>query len=141
MRERFLVLLMCVQVLVCPALCVAKCSHTIASASIVACSTEASSGCGCCSHDAPKDQPPIDSDQPQTPCDSSDCPDCFCTGSLVVAKESVAQIDFAQVGLYEVFQGCCDLVGLQADATSRAFDISRPLYGRALLRTYCVLLI
>ena len=141
MVSRLLNLLMCFQVLICPALCLAKCAHSVSAVGGFNSSKGTAPTCKCCPHEISKSDQTQDPTRPKKPSDSSDCPDCFCSGSLVIVKDSVAEIDFEHVGIVFVDFAITELAQSSIDAPVCSFDSSRPLYGRDLLRKYCVLLI
>ncbi len=97
--------------------------------------------CECCPHGKSKSEQSQDPKRPKQPSDSSDCPDCFCSGSLVIVKDFVVEIDFEHVGIVLVDVAMTELPQSSIDAPVRTSDTSRSLYGRDLLRRYCVLLI
>ena len=142
MRDKLLVLLLCCQVLVCPALCMLKCAYM----ATPPCSQKAESACHCCgpqgSHNNNRSDDSLEkSDSPNRPTQPTDCPDCFCSGSLVIGKEVTADLDFnpishalSSVDYSDISQS---LLVPSLDRTSSP----RLLYGRVLLRKYCVLLI
>ena len=143
MRDKLLILLMCCQVLVCPALCFAKCANVAASK----CSQQTVSACHCCGPQGSTDNNRCDdsplkkNDSPNRPSQPTDCPDCFCSGTLVIGKEVSADLDFnpishalSNVEYSDISQS---LLAPSLDRTSSL----RLLYGRVLLRNYCVLLI
>lgn len=138
---RLLSLLMCVQVLVCPALCVAKCAHKSTANVSQSKSAEVVAKCDCCSKSMPTNGEPSDSKRPGPTKDSSDCPDCFCSGSLVLGKDSVADIEFDVVSSV-VHSLAMDLFIQQPSCiAANQENSSPPLFGRELLRRYCELLI
>ena len=141
MVSRFLSLLMCFQVLICPALCMAKCAHPVSAVGGLGGSQGTEKTCKCCPHEKSESDQTQDPTRPKQPSDSSDCPDCFCSGSLVIVKDSVAEIDFEHVGIVFVDFAITELAQSSIDAPVCSFNLTRSLYGRDLLRKYCVLLI
>lgn len=140
MRETLLILFMCCQVLVCPALCISKCAHS----KVAECSQEISSGCHCCgefefvgndSHGVENER----STDPPTP--SDDCSDCFCSGTWLNGKEAVVDLEFGPVSHALASSATLDFSFFDL---ASCFDRSAsplPIYGRGLLHRYCVLLI
>ncbi len=141
MVSRFLTLLMCFQVLICPALCMAKCAHSVSAVDGLGYSQGTEMTCKCCLHEQSNSEQTQDSKRQKQPSDSSDCPDCFCSGSLVIEKDSVAEIDFEHVGIVFVDFAIFELAQSSINAPVCTFDSSRSLYGRDLLHAYCILLI
>jgi len=142
MREIHLILFMCCQVLVCPALCIFKCAHS----TVAECSQETSSGGRCCgtSESMVDDSNGVQDERstiPPPPSDSSDCPDCFCSGTLLIGKEAIVDLEFSPVSHALASTETLDFSFL---GLASSFDRSSPplsIYGRGLLRRYCVLLI
>jgi hypothetical protein len=139
--SRLLALLMCCQVLVCPALCMTKCTPSVDQTGFKAVD-HSSSSCQCFPHATQDCSEAPRGPNPENPVDeNSDCPDCFCSGSLVISKDTVADIELDE------FNGVF-VIGMEAEHTGNSFDpidtladSSRSLFGRGLLRRYCVLLI
>lgn len=138
---RLLSLLMCVQVLVCPALCVAKCAHKSTANVSQSNSTEVVVKCDCCTNSMQNNGEPAESRRPGPSKNSSDCPDCFCSGSLVLGKDSVADVEFDVVSSL-MHSLAMDLFTLHPSCiAANQENSSPPLFGRELLRKYCELLI
>ena len=149
--SRILCLLMCCQVLACPALCVAKrtlsssvsliCSVSSPSCSTVAISpTSVIASCHCCHEEPSHFNDSKNSQQPQRTDDCSDCPNCFCAGSWVLVKDSANAIEFtlSTISFASPTKSSC----VPPSVDSYEFtDSFRPLYGRNLLRRYCVYLL
>ena len=142
MRETLFILFMCCQVLVCPALCIAKCAHS----KVAECSQQTSTGCHCCSKsEAMSDHSNGVGNErstiPPLPSDSSDCPDCFCSGTSLIGKEAVVDLEFSPVSHALASTETLDfkIVG-HASSFDRS-PSSHHIYGRGLLSRYCVLLI
>ena len=151
MVSQILCLLMCCQVLACPALCSAK--RTLPSAvslvsavfspssSTVAISLSDSIGsCHCCHEEPLNNNDSKDEQQPQRPNDCSDCPNCFCAGSWVLGKDSAAAIAFTRSTISFVSLAKSSFVPTSLDSYEST-ESFRPLYGRNLLRRYCLYLL
>jgi hypothetical protein len=142
MRETLLILFMCCQVLVCPALCISKCAQS----EFAECNEETNSGCHCCgkSQSAGDDSNGVENARstfPPSPSDSSDCSDCFCSGTSLISKEAVVDLEFSPVSHA---LASTETLNLRLDGLASSFDRSPsplPIYGRGLLSRYCVLLI
>jgi hypothetical protein len=146
--SQILCLLMCCQVLACPALCVAK--RTLSSAvslvspvsspscaTVAISSTNVITSCHCC-HDEPSNN--NDSKDSQQPQRTDDCSDCFCVGSWVLVKDSANAIEFTLSTISFVSLTRSSFVPPSLDSHESKVS-SRPLYGRNLLRRYCVYLL
>lgn len=134
---RFLTLLMCFQVLICPALCIDFCQeHTSGIAGTL--NIESISTCDCCSFGDSQEKG--DSDAPCDPCSKS-C-NCFCGGALPPDLD-LADLSDIFVGLeFASFESRFVVLGIDevlSCAESRTDQAS--ISGRALLRAYCILLI
>ncbi len=110
-------------------------------ADILPASASATSSCGdCCSHNEANH---TGNDAPVSPSCPNDCHDCFCAGALPPAFEtSVPELDFdAFIGFVVVS------IDSPLSASNRAFSYRSdpggfsPPSGRALLTSYCTLLL
>ena len=143
MRDKLLVLLMCCQVLMCPALCVAKCAH----AAVAPCSQKAESACPCCGQQGStdnnrcEDSPEEKGDSPNRPTQPEDCPDCFCSGTLVIGKEVATDLDFSPISHALATVEYSDIAQSLLIPVLDRTSSPRLIYGRFLLCTYGVLLI
>lgn len=142
MRETLLILFMCCQVLVCPALCISKCAHS----KVAECSQETSSGCQCCgkSESTEDDSNGVENEPsaiPPLPLDSSNCPDCFCSGTSLIGKEAVVDLEFSPVPHAMARTETLDFSFVDLASSFERSPPPFPIYGRGLLRRYCVLLI
>ena len=142
MREIIIILFMCCQVLVCPALCVSRCAHSTAPEY----SQETSSGCHCCNlfESTGDDSNGVENNRstiPTLPSDPSDCPDCFCSGNSLIGKHAVVDLESSPVSqsLARIETFNFRFVGLATSVDRSPSPL--PIYGRGLLRNYCVLLI
>ena len=134
MTSRLLAMFMCCQVLFCPALCVNFCK------SQEVCNYDRSEQCDCCS--GSDSSIPGEQKQPGSPCDpGSDSCNCFCGGAVALQAEELLVVDFfGQLVIPRDVQLQIDpRTGLEC-YTDRHED-NRKLFGRELLRAYCVLLI
>lgn len=125
---------MCCQVLFCPALGVDCC------ASRLDCKHEWSESCDCCL--GAESSIPGEQNQPGAPCDPfSDSCNCFCGGAVTTQADQISAVDV--VGQLVIPLDAQLLLAPQA--TVECHDNSREnlkkLFGRELLRAYCVLLI
>jgi hypothetical protein len=143
--SRILCLLMCCQVLACPALCVTKRALSWAASmlpipTISLTPTNTVTSCHCCHEVQSTYDDSNHSQQRQKSDDSSDCPDCFCSGCWVLVKASASVIEFVPPAISFVSFIKINFVPPRL-ASHESTDSSRPLYGRDLLRRYCVYLL
>lgn len=138
MISKILSLLMCCQVLVCPALCGLKCAPIAIEVSEISASTVDIVQCHCCPIKNSCNGDQSNSQIPQLPC--SDCPDCFCSGSLLVGKETVGEIDFGVVKCSAV-ETALMLPRTQVTSNREWYASPPSAFGRSLLRKNCLLLI
>ncbi|MDX1926547.1 MAG: hypothetical protein SFV81_08515 [Pirellulaceae bacterium] len=134
MISRLLAILMCCQVLFCPALCVDCCaSHSV-------CKHEQSEICDCCS--GSESSIPGEQNQPGAPCDPcSDSCNCFCGGAFTPQADEISAVDvIGQVVVpFDVPWQLAPHVSIDCHENRR--EKFKKLFGRGLLRAYCVLLI
>ena len=135
MVSRLIALLMCCQVLVCPALCIDfGQSHQVDCSAIA--SAESSVFCDCCSRTNGSD----DSDAPCDPC--SDGCGCFCGGALPPDADALEVSFTSFLKLTIPFES--RFWSLSCDFLLPPFD-GQPndakIFGRALLRAHSILLI
>lgn len=142
MRETLFIWLMCCQVLVCPALCISKCAYP----KVAQCRQDTGSVCHCCdkSESDGDDSNGVENERstiPPSPLDSSDCPNCFCSGTSLIGREAVVDLEFGHVspGMASTEALILSLVDLASSLDRSPSPLS--IYGRGLLRRYCVLLI
>ena len=132
---RLIALLMCCQVLVCPALCIdVGQSHQVDCSD--AGSAETSVFCDCCSRTNSSD----DSDAPCDPC--SDGCGCFCGGALPPDADALEVSFTSFLKLTIPFES--RFWNLSCDFVLPPFDVQpddAKIFGRALLRAHCILLI
>jgi hypothetical protein len=133
--SRLIALLMCCQVLVCPALCGSK--HDSVAKDLESPYATIPS-CPCCAdHCSRPDDRQESRPDPVTPCDP---PDCFCTGALILVKDISSEVE-----LRELLISTIDVMELESrgprEVAPVTYSTSPFLYGRALLRQYCVLLV
>lgn len=138
MMSRLLHLLICLTVLVCPAMG-GQCCGGADDIQIV---DSAVSGCGdCCCHDDAGDQ---QDEAPISPPCPNQCQDCFCAGALPPAFETpMPQLDFDAIGLF-ILVSMDVPPSLYVDRAFGHRDFcggSKPSSGRALLTSYCTLLL
>ena len=149
--SQILCLLMCCQVLDCPALCLAK--RTLPSAvslvsavlspsssTVVISPSDSIEACHCCHEELSNNNDSKDEQQPQRPNDCSDCPGCFCAGSWVLVKDSAAAIAFMPSTISFVSLAKSSFVPPSVDSYESTESV-RPLFGRNLLRRNCVYLL
>ena len=138
MLPRLLHLLICVTVLVCPAMGGQCCSvadgSEIATSIVRVCDD-------CCCHDEADDSR---NEAPALPSCPNQCQDCFCAGALPPAFETpMPQLDFDDLVAFVVVS--MDVPpSLSVDRASGHRDFyggSKPSSGRALLTSYCTLLL
>lgn len=135
--QRLLHLLMCLTVLVCPAMGGQCCGG----ADDLQTATSTVSGCdGCCCHDDADDSR---SEAPVSPC-PNECHDCFCEGALPPTLERpTEQLNFdALVAFVVVSMDAPPSLSVDQALGHRDFyGGSKPPSGRALLTSYCTLLL
>lgn len=140
MLSRLLALMMCCQVLVCPALCIDCC------ASIDVCSqVQSADSCDCCSSTCSESGKDKQSNAPcqPGPCDpTSESCNCFCGGAVAPQADELFIVDASCWAFDDWF---LSVPNLGSQLKLQLFKFNREceakLYGRGLLRAHCVLLI
>ena len=132
--RNLLAILMCLQVLVCPALCIDVCQlHEQANGP--SSHLEGSLQCHCCGSDASPEN------ESNAPCDpSSECCNCFCGGAVVSETDSVyLPIHFAVSDVATIAQ--CAFTTEHTDCVQPAEHVADGalIFGSAILCAYCVL--
>ncbi|MBN8604966.1 MAG: hypothetical protein J0M26_28475, partial [Planctomycetes bacterium] len=128
-------LLMSIQVLLCPALCVGTCATHERFSQVESVAT-----CGCCSDVCAST--PLENGPAAPPCDPcSDSCNCFCGGAVTSQVDEISAVD--AVGQLVAPLDPQLRMAPQAIVSSheKCHEDGTKLFGRGLLRAYCVLLI
>jgi hypothetical protein len=136
--QRLIHLLICLTVLVCPAMggrCCGGADDFQTASSAVSCCSDG------CHHDDVNDS---QNDPPSSPSCPNECRDCFCAGALPPAFETpMPQLDFDALAAFVVLSMDAPL-SLSVDRVFEHRDFyggSKPPSGRAVLTSYCTLLL
>lgn len=139
---RLIHLLMCVQVLVCPALCANCCDHRDLAHFSVTDTDENAKTCDCCRSCSRGEINKEEGNKSNPPCEPTTCSDCFCSGALPPSGDYADLFD--TMFLFSALP--VDWKAIETDlnqvrpTSDRAAD-GCELFGRGLLRAHSRLLI
>jgi hypothetical protein len=102
--------------------------------------TNVIASCHCCHEEQSHNNESNESPRPQSPDDCSECPNCFCAGSWVLVKDLASAIEFTLATNSVAFLAKPSFVPPSLDSYESTESFG-PLYGRNLLRRYCVYLL
>lgn len=128
-------LLMSIQVLLCPALCVGTCATHERFSQVESVAT-----CGCCSDVCAST--PLENGPAAPPCDpGSDSCNCFCGGAVVLHGEELNVVTLDRH--FVILDDCFFAISKRINRLPASVDglCQTKLHGRELLRAYCNLLI